>query len=255
MIVREHENEYIMIEQDNHAHISGELAAAWKDTLFAGNDLRKSVEYAVSNHDLGWRPFDKQPFWNDQQHMPYTFIDFPVLAKTVLYKYGIDEVASRDTYASLLCSRHYTRFLVHHESPEAQQFVQQEKDRQQRIMESFAAFDQDNYDYHYALLQFFDNVSLYICLNDPGVAKQDEHRFFKSGIPVSDAFTFFKQDKAWIEWRNDQTIQMECFPFDGQVDLTLKQKVITKETIAKKGLLNSYQDAPYERQEIHLIGR
>ncbi|MEN1968072.1 DUF3891 family protein [Lentibacillus sp. N15] len=253
MIVREHDQAYIMIEQDNHAHISGELAAAWKDSLFIGHDRRKSVEYAVSNHDLGWKLLDQQPFWNDQKNTPYTFIDFPTLPKTVFYKHGIEEVALHDTYAGLLCSRHYTRFLKNNELPAAQAFVQQEEARQHHMIEAAVQFDQENYDFHYAVLQFCDNISLYICLNDPGVTKQEEQSFFKKGLPVPASFHFFNQEKAKLNWQDEHTIQMQLFPFDKPVNLNVKQKVISKAAVSKNGLLKSYQSAPFEKRTVQLV--
>lgn len=253
MIVQEHDNAYIMIEQDNHARMSGELTVNWKDSRFAGHAHRKSVEYAISNHDVGWKPMDKQPFWNDAKNKPYTFTDFPVPAKAVFYKRGIDEVADWDLYAALLCSRHYSRFLQNQKLPEAKKFVDEEDARQQQIIESIKTFDQVNYDFHYAMLQFCDNVSLYICLNDPGVAKQNEHPFFKNGIPVPAAFDFFHAEKARIQWQDKQTAAMEIFPFIQPIDLIIKQKLVKKEAISSKGLLESYQEAPMEEQHIRLV--
>ncbi|WP_230856137.1 MULTISPECIES: DUF3891 family protein [Bacillaceae] len=248
--MRDHSDRYILIEQDNHAHISGKLAANWQEALFQGDRVRKAVEFAIYHHDLGWRLLDKQPFWNDKSNRPYTFLDFPELPKTVFYKHGIDEVEQNDTYAGLLCSRHYTRFLENSTLEEARLFVQHEKRRQQRIKQSLPAFDQASFDFHYGLLQFCDNVSLYICLNEPGAAKEQEHPFFKDGIPIPDSFAFLKQKKAEVAWMNDQTIMMDVFPFNGSVDVMLKQKTVTKESILEKGVIESYQNAPLQQTTI-----
>lgn len=252
MIVREHDDEYIMIEQDNHARLSGEMASAWKNSLFAGPTLRDSVEYAISNHDLGWKPFDKEPFWNDYKNMPYTFIDFPVPAKAVLYKQGVEEVAAEDSYAALLCSRHYARFLQNQKLPEAVKFVHEEELRQQRIIANMTAFTQAEFNFHYAMLQFCDNVSLYMCLNDPGVIKKEEHPFFKNGIPVPAAFDFFQGEKAQIQWKDEQTVEMEIFPFTDPINITLKQKTLNKDAISDNGLLKSYQAASWETKQVQL---
>lgn len=252
MIVRERNNDYIMIEQDNHARISGELAAAWKDTLFAGKQHRNSVEYAVSNHDLGWKLIDIQPFWNDAKNMPYTFTDFPIPAKTVFYKHGIEEVAARDSYAALLCSRHYASFLQNQKLPGAEKFVHDEGVRQKHIISTMETFNQADHDFHYGLLKFCDNVSLYLCLNEPGIAKQQEHPFFKNGIPIPFTFDFFQKEKAHIHWQDKQTAAMEVFPFTKPIDFTLKQKAVAKQAILDKGLLGSYQTTPSEELKIRL---
>src|SRR5699024_6115133 len=111
MIARERKDDFVMIEQDNHAHISGDLIKAWKDSFFAGESFKESVEYAIIHHDYGWKLFDKQPFWNDEKQMPYTFIDFPNKPKTVFYKHGIDVVEKDDPYAALLRSEEHTSEL------------------------------------------------------------------------------------------------------------------------------------------------
>src|SRR5699024_6722048 len=88
IIIREHPNHFIMIEQDNHAQLYGEMIANWNDSLFNDTKFKKTVEFAIFHHDCGWKSFDKQPFWNDEKMAPFTFTNFPILPKTVLYKHG-----------------------------------------------------------------------------------------------------------------------------------------------------------------------
>ncbi|QKY71049.1 DUF3891 family protein [Lentibacillus sp. CBA3610] len=47
MIVRESQNKYIMIEQDHHARLSGQMAANLKDSFFLESKLNPSVLYAI----------------------------------------------------------------------------------------------------------------------------------------------------------------------------------------------------------------
>ncbi|GAA0603510.1 DUF3891 family protein [Virgibacillus siamensis] len=249
MIVREHENEFVMIEQDDHAHISGHLLHNWDRNLFHGVPLRKSVEYAVQNHDLGWKMIDKQPFWNDEKEAPYTFVDFPVLPKTVFYKHGIEEVAKNDPYAGLLCSRHYTNFLLDDQSKEAEEFVRSEHKRQKQISESLHV-DNKLYDFHYGLLQFCDSLSLYICLNNPGASKSNEHPFFKYGIPAPDQV--FKQDKILSRWRDKTTIEVDAFPFSAPVNVTINYKKVSRKTISENGLIKSYTESPPDKYDVLL---
>ncbi|KAB7707476.1 DUF3891 family protein [Bacillus aerolatus] len=253
MIVRERENEFIMIEQDHHAQVSGSIMTHWKDSLFIGKEFRNSVQYAISMHDCGWKPFDKEPFWNDTKQKPYTFLDFPVLAKIVLYKNGIDEVEKNDPYAALLCSMYYTGFLKNEAANEAKVFVAQEKERQEKLIHSLEITDRLLLHFHCGLLQFGDHLSLYICLNEPGAKKEEELPFFRDGIPLSSALHTFRQDKLQLHWRNKNTIAIEAFPFENQVAVTLKQKVIQKDTTASKGLLESYKEAPLNEMVLYLV--
>ncbi|PAV28272.1 hypothetical protein CIL05_18060 [Virgibacillus profundi] len=253
MIVRERSDDFVLIEQDNHAIVSGDIMSKWKSSLFKGQDFRKSVEYAIYKHDCGWHPFDKQPFWNDESQAPYTFVDFPTLPKIVLYKNGIDEVEKVDAYAALLCSEHYKRFLLNNTSTEAQSFVKAEELRQKRIFDSFKMLHKRLFNHHYSLIQLGDNLSLYICLNEPGVTKENEHRFFKNGIPLSSSLNGFNQQKVELHWMDTKTIAMSEFPFENEVHITLKQKTVAKKLITNKGLLKGYEQTPYEEITVRLI--
>ncbi|MFA1821092.1 DUF3891 family protein [Virgibacillus oceani] len=250
MIVREHDDSFIMIEQNNHAHVSGEIMKHWRASLFKGEMFKSSVDYAIYKHDIGWVPFDKQPFWNDKEKAPYTFVTFPPLPKIILYKNGIDKAEEHDNYAGLLCSEHYKRFLVNNTSDEAQAFVRQEEERQQRIIKTIPDYQKELFDFHYAMVQLGDNISLYICLNEPGVAKKDEHNFFKDGIPLAKSLDL--PEKMHLSWENDTTINMDPFPFHKPITFHLKQKEIAKKDISQHGLIKVYKNTPYEELTMKL---
>lgn len=253
MIVRERDNAFVLIKQHDHAQVSGEIITNWQDSLFRNANLRTSVEYAIYNHDAGWKPVDEQPFWNDQKQEPYSFIDFPTPLKTVFYKHGIDKVVQQDPYAGLLCSRHYMNFLLQETSDEAKAFVKQEKERQQLIIESLSDFDKTVFDFHYALLQLCDSLSLFLCLNEPGVSMKDGHPFFRNGIPISSALHRFNENKMKLTWKNHYTIGIHEFPFENPLTITLKQKIITKEAISTKGLIPSYEAASLQKIDLLLV--
>jgi len=253
MIVRERKGEFIMIEQDNHAIVSGELMENWNDSLFHGKEFRQSVEYAIRYHDYGWKHLDKQPFWNDQSQAPYTFSDYPLSPKMVVYTYGIDKVEKSDPYAALLCSKHYSRFLLHVSSEDAVSFVKQEKDRQKRILDSFGGVNNVLFNFHYGLLKLGDDLSLYMCLNEPSVSKEKEHYFFRNGITLPLETGDVRQPKMNIKWRDQNTISAYPFPFSDTISIKIKQKVISKNTILANGLIESYQKAPYEEVELHFV--
>lgn len=160
MIVRERNEDFVMIEQHYHAHVSGELMRSWRKDLFKGQYALESVTLAIYEHDCGWIPADKQPFWNDRERAPYTFTNFPAPLKMLIYQYGIDKVAKKDAYAALLCTEHYTRFLLYDESDDAGAFIKTEKERREKLIASLPEFDPDLFNFHYGLLQLCDNLSL-----------------------------------------------------------------------------------------------
>ena len=255
MIVRELEDHFIMIEQDDHAHVSGEIISNWQDRFFKKKEHQQSVIDAIYMHDFGWKAFDKQPFWNDEKCAPYTFIDFPTPAKTVLYTHGIDAVEQQDPYAALLCSEHYTRFLLQDDSNEAKAFIKQEHARQQQIITALPQFDQQLFNYHYGLLQLCDNLSLYLCLNEPNAKKDKTHPFFRNGIPVSLALNMFPRKSIQLDWKDENTITIHHFPFNIDLTVKLTQKRLEKETILKQGLAKTYKSTTSQDIEIQLTAK
>lgn len=92
MISKEHKESFTLTEQLHHSIVSGEMLTHWKYQNIKNSAFYPSVHYAISMHDYGWQNFDKQPFWNDRTQQPYSFIDFPMMAKLVLYQHGIDVI-------------------------------------------------------------------------------------------------------------------------------------------------------------------
>ena len=253
MIVRERNDEFILIEQDNHAVISADLMESWSDSLFHGKEYKQSVQYAIRYHDHGWTYFDKQPFWDERSQAPFTFSNYPLLPKLVIYTYGIDEVEKNDPYAALLCSRHYSRFLLHDSSEEAVSFINQENKRQKRIIDFLGGVNEKLVNFHYGLLKLGDDLSLYMCLNEPGVSKEKEHFFFRNGITIPLETVEEKQVKMNIKWRDQQIISASPFPFNNAVTIRIKQKVISKKFIGTQGLIEHYVNAPYEELRLDFV--
>lgn len=252
MIIREHDNAFVMIEQNHHAHLSAVIIDQWKDIFLANDPFQVSVLYAIKHHDCGWRYFDQQPFWNDEHQSPYSFIDFPVIPKTVLYTQGVDDVEAHDPYAAALCSAHYARFISSHKQNDVQLYINREEKRRRRILSDFSHHQLGAFDKHLALLQFADNLSLYICLNEPGVNKENEHDFFKKEIP----FPKFKQeglaDSVKADWKDDQTVFLQGLPHIDSFSVKLEKKNVSKQAIKETGLLPSYKGALYTKEDIHI---
>lgn len=253
MIIRESKTHFIMITQHDHAQLSKMMAEHWKSSLFPGEQWRKSVELAIGQHDCGWQPFDKQPFWNDNKNKPYTFLDFPIAAKAVLYKHGIDTVEKQDLYAALLCSSHYCKFMNDANNPDAKQFVEEEKKRQQQCIQQIKYFNHKLFSSHLALLQFCDNLSLYVCLHERGAAENDEHPFFKDGIALPQVLQINNLTRMTVYWNNQDGMILHPFPFEKPVPFSLPYKKLAKETVAKIGLVNAYEQASYERTTLTLV--
>ena len=251
MIIREREDAFVMIEQKDHALISGDLFANWQPQRLASRAHTDAVRYAITNHDYGWHALDQMPFWNDVKGAPYNFMDFPAIPKLIFYKYGIDELENLHPYAGLLASRHYVHLTTGDgEIAAAQEFIKLEQARQDRLKQEISDFDDALFEFHYAMLAICDNLSLFLCLNEPGISKAKEHPLFQQGIPIPAAIKQVQEDMFTIQWDGIDTIQLNPFPLQNTTTVQLKQRVVSKQAIKEKGLIESYTQTPIEERNI-----
>src|SRR5699024_9972063 len=108
---------------------------------------------------------------------------------------------------------------------------------------------------HLALLKLADNLSLYLCLNHPGVTKEAEHFFFKKGIRVASSVAEWKSgaEKLTANWKNQSRIEVGGIPYVRPCPVACQAKNIMKERIAEKGLITAYTEAAYEMKEVTFI--
>lgn len=250
MIVREQEDAFIMFDQHHHASISSQLYESIKEEFTIKQDhIRNSVRTAIDLHDIGWKPFDSSPIWNDEKNIPYDFITLPNTIKSVLYKNGVDIVAQKNHYAALLCSHHYVRFLQKDSNKYSKQFIQSEKQRQRNIINTFNSFRNNSFSAHYKLLKFFDNLSLFICLHEANPSEEDIHFFFKNGIKLPELYGGGIIQLNWINNR----ITLDTPIFAEPVSINLRQKAVTKTEINEVGIINAWENTSYETIQLTVV--
>ncbi|WP_042454155.1 DUF3891 family protein [Neobacillus dielmonensis] len=244
MIIREQADRFIMIKQHDHAIISGHLAQSWKSEFFEGVNLKNEVVLAINEHDRGWIEADSQPIWNCEQDQPYSFTNYPIEQKTAIYKQGIDEVERMSKYASLLCSLHYVSFLQNDTHLSAKQFVAVERNRLQNLFKVLGIKGnrelENLFMYHLKILKFCDNLSLYVCLNEPGVKKANEHSFFRYGFP--ETFSFANNQPIQAYWTGRENVSLSVSPFSQVIQVNLPYKEVKKEDIMLNGIMKAYLD-------------
>jgi len=257
MIIRKNPDNFILINQHDHAHISGEMARHWQAAYFLSEERKESVLTAIYQHDRAWINPDAAPIWNDQVQAPYSFIDFPTALKVVHYQAGINQVATTDTYAALLNSLHYTTFPQLASSDFGQTFLATENKRQTALKDTLGL--QTNaaaeiLEFHLQLLKFCDNLSIYLCINEPGVKKAAEHPWFRAGIPDSENFTFTQGEKIQATWLSSTQVQVSPFPFAGAFTVSVPYKKLSAAGIAQHGLTAAFEGAQPATYEVTLLG-
>ena len=252
MIIRETNTEFICIEQNHHAHLAKQLILPWKADLLADDPFQDTILYAVEQHDVGWQAFDKEPLWNDGSNKPYTFIDLPLLIKTVLYTNGVNMVEKRNPYAAALCSAHYTKFLRKYERKEVVQYVENEELRRQTILQAYPEIDDESFSKHLSIVQFADNLSLFICLHEAG-NNEDRHRYFQKGVPIPEAIDFTGEKFIEAQWLDEERIQLKGLPKVEAFSIAVEEKALAKDAIKENSLLSTYEETPTTERTIQVI--
>ncbi|WP_282941352.1 DUF3891 family protein [Paenibacillus sp. RC67] len=254
MIIRETEHEFIMTTQHNHAGLSGQFAAHFCDDLFLGNAYIPVVLQAIHEHDRAWIRLDQTPIWNDEDHVPFSFSDYPMLPKLVLYKLGIDEVEQINAYAALLCSMHYASFQHIRNSlhPDCIAFCSGEASRQARLEENLKV-PKEVLERHFHLLQLCDDLSLYVCLNNPGASKEKEHPWYREGFKRSEPLLLEGGRRLMAEWISENEIKMTPFPFKHDFKMIVPIKRVSKDAIRTLGMNKAYAKTMMQEQEITCV--
>lgn len=254
MIVYERPGDFVMIKQHDHAQLSAEIAKHVNQSVFLDPSRREDVLYSILEHDRGWIDLDDVPIWNDHVHSPYSFMDFPSLLKLAFYKKGIDEVEQENRYAALLCSLHFVSFFDGDEAQATQQFVRHEKARQEKIKleEGIGTrSDEKELELYFNLLQFCDNVSLYVCLNEPGVKKSEELSWYRHGFPQ--LFSFLDREKIMPRWVGADKVALSPFPLNRELEASVRIKEVKKVDLAWIGIAQAYEKADYENRVVTFI--
>lgn len=182
MIVRkEPEGSLILINQTDHAKLSGIFAAHWGNADFARPTPWDSVVRGVAFHDCGWLTYESSPICDPATKAPPNFQQVPLDATQLrAFQNGLDWIWGVDPYAGLLVSRHRTglwqkrygaivspasgsaRVL----SDEVHAFIQRNEAKQEALT---ATLDRSEVEINYQLLQVMDLLSLYLCTSEPKV--------------------------------------------------------------------------------------
>lgn len=253
MVVYEEDDSFVMTEQHAHAILSEDFAQNWKVELFLDKDKRDSVLYAIAQHDRSWINLDESPIWNDNTNEPYTFNDFPISIKLDFYRKGLNEIEEQNLYAALLCSIHYTGFFPGEiDDNRIIEFIQAEQRRQKRLLKILDVNEADkNFIFHYNLLKFCDNISLFVCMQEAGATGLSLHNWFKKGL--AQPFSFYHEDTFKVEWKSEEKIIVHPYPFKGEFEVEIPLRKVQKAHIKEKGILGAFHDTRVQSRTVKII--
>lgn len=243
MILREDSESFIMICQHDHAYIAGELLSHLKKEFIAVEHF-ESFKFAVHQHDRAWIIPDGHPLWNDVTGKPFSFIDFPEKLRFYFYKLGIEQVNQANSYAALLCSMHYCSLASSSSSEVAMQFIEREMMRQKHWISKLKIPHQRLLAYQLQMLKFCDDLSLYICMNKPGVQKEAEVPLFKKGFLDSEFFHEDGRTKVIASYKDRNTIKFNSSPFEEAFEVKVHLKRVSKKLVKDIGIADAYHAEP-----------
>lgn len=108
MIVTRRAGALQLVEQVEHGRVAGELAAGWGNADWATPTPGPAVGLAAARHDEGWRAWDGALLYDELERRPQHFLEIDVQDHVRLYRAGVQTVSLLDVYAGLLVGMHWT---------------------------------------------------------------------------------------------------------------------------------------------------
>lgn len=233
MLVRDAGDAWQIVLQTDHAHLSGQLAAAWGGPGFARPEPYDSFVRAAARHDDGWAVWERRP--RLAGGIPQSFLTVPPDVHLAFYRAGVEVVADEDPYAGLLVSMHMSglyreRYGVMPSPPReldeetrdlVDAFVAQEEQRQVELRRALDVDEAQRWA-NYALLQVVDVISLYFGLADvesgsPGACE---------GVPTADGGD---PTRIVIEPLGPWRVRLDPYPFvEPTTALTMRRRLVPK---------------------------
>ncbi len=120
MIRHRQGSDFLLITQDDHARLSGQLAEHFGNGRFAAPRPRRQVIDAIAMHDSGWPLHDDSPTLN-ADGFPLHVFESPIEISTRVWAESVRRAADVDLYTGLLVSLHVlslSAMTQRHETPE-----------------------------------------------------------------------------------------------------------------------------------------
>jgi hypothetical protein len=254
MLIREDDRGALVIGQQSHAWLSGQLARAWGNDRFGLVAPYEEVCLAAEQHDVGWGSRDQHPRLNAVTGLPESFMQVPLVPHLEMFTEGPRWLVSQSRYAALLVSMHgwrlYERRDLDHASLEDAQAVRGFLAGQEQFQaELRAALQADAsaapeaegrlLDRNSMLIWTWDYLSLALCLGwAPATAKR---------CPTADG----EMDLALIE--ADGCFHLDPWPFDRTtVSAHCEGRRLTRRYEDEAEMRRALARAPWETLEFHV---
>jgi hypothetical protein len=164
---RDSSERYLLIAQDDHAHLAGELAAAFRRTWLT--ELDDEIVEAIRLHDCGWRALDEELLARARRgDAPISFLDMKVPEFLAAWTASIERVAGLSARGSAVVSLHFSRLAEYRlsarqDTPDNARQLATFLGVETRRRQSLLPAGDRSLAYVTDALQLCDLVSLYLC--------------------------------------------------------------------------------------------
>jgi len=107
MIRKDIESGWILINQNDHARLSGEIMGYWGNGEFSQPEPRDEVLFAIREHDSGWREWDSSLRVNSVTQFPMNFLEMDSYEQAEIWNRCFRRHSEEHPYASALIALHF----------------------------------------------------------------------------------------------------------------------------------------------------
>ena len=177
MLVKPEGEAALLVTQQAHAWVSGQLARAWGNDRIPAPAPREQVCLAAEQHDLGMADYDMQPDLDPETGFPQSFTEMPLDRHLEVWRLAPRRMLVQDRYAALLVSLHGTALYERREPSEPVLAYIDEQRRFQREIAASLGVSGDELARNQRLIWIFDSLSLALLLGwDPFEVEGIERR-------------------------------------------------------------------------------
>lgn len=225
MFVSSKDDQLLLVTQEDHAVLSGELAAHWGNDIFEPVQPHESMLTAARQHDVGWLEPDSVPLLDHTTGKPVHVTDVDLTAHQRFYAKGVAEVSAFDPYAGLVVSLHWTGLYrgrwglgpsfdpARARAANLDRVVEDQEISWIKVREELRQRAEDGRRSHfeqrlwanYDLLQAFDLISIFLCTSFGGEEQT---------IPAVPRGPWQPSEAIVLRADTDRTVTVRPFPFD-----------------------------------------
>ena len=211
---REYAEHYLLVTQDDHARLAGELAAAFKSSWLT--ELSDEIVEAIAMHDCGWRELDEEQLASVRDgERPRSFLDMSVPHFLAAWTKSIERTSERTPVGGAVVSVHFSRLAeyrlgLHQDAPDGtralSRFVEDESERRRRLV---APCGVSPIPFFVDALQLCDLASLYLCC---GAEAAVEFPQFDRKLKISRQANKFLIDPPAVGTDLKLAVPVTCWP-------------------------------------------